>query len=162
MPRLDILRRRPVGLGPFQYGLAVESGIVPDGTMRLIFILPLLLATACQGNETVAAYGAGNGSWQLTEIDGVPFPARATLSFPEPGRIAGEAPCNIYSGRMDAPYPWFEAKDLAVTRRACPDLAEETTFFEGLSAMTLSEISGDTLILSTPDGREMVFTKDQP
>lgn len=130
--------------------------------MRRIFILPLLIATACQGNETVAAYGAGNGIWQLTEIDGVAFPSRATLRFPEPGRIAGEAPCNTYMGRMDAPYPWFEAKDLAVTRRACPDLSAESAFFDGLAAMTLSEISGDTLILSTPGGREMIFTKAQP
>ncbi|MDI3337904.1 META domain-containing protein [Defluviimonas aestuarii] len=130
--------------------------------MRLIFILPLLIATACQGNETVAAYGAGNGIWQLTEIDGVAFASHATLSFPEPGRIAGEAPCNTYMGRMDAPYPWFEAKDLAVTRRACPDLAAETAFFDGLAAMTLSETSGDTLILSNPDGREMIFAKAQP
>jgi heat shock protein HslJ len=40
---------------------------------------------------------------------------------------------------------------------ACPDLAAETTFFATLENMTLSEASGDTLILSNPDGRQMVF-----
>ena len=129
--------------------------------MRLILLLPFLLATGCQSDETVAAYGGG-GLWLLTEIDGKVFPARATLGFPEPGRIAGTAPCNTYSGRMAAPYPWFEAGDIAVTRRACPDLAAETAFFDALADMTLAEVAGDTLILSTADGREMVFTRTQP
>lgn len=130
--------------------------------MRLILLLPLLLATGCQNDETVAAYGGGTGLWQLIEIDGKTFPARATLGFPEPGRIAGAAPCNAYSGPMTAPYPWFDAGDIAVTRRACPELAAETAFFDALTSMTLAEIAGDTLILSTPDGREMVFTRSQP
>jgi heat shock protein HslJ len=63
---------------------------------------------------------------------------------------------------MAAPYPWFEAGDIAVTRRACPDLAAETAFFDALADMTLAEVAGDALILSTPDGREMVFTRTQP
>lgn len=130
--------------------------------MRLIFSIPLLFAGACIGGETVARYGAAGGTWQVSEIDGRAFAARAILSFPEPGRIAGEAPCNRWSGRMEAPYPWFAATDIAATRRACPDLAAETAFFAALSAMTLSEVSGDTLILSTPDGRQMILIRSQP
>jgi len=40
---------------------------------------------------------------------------------------------------------------------ACEKLNEETAFFSALSEMTLSEALGGTLILSNPDGREMVF-----
>ena len=130
--------------------------------MRFLALIPLLLAAACRGDETVASYGAGDGLWHLTGIDGAAFAARATLSFPERGRIAGEAPCNSYSGRMEAPYPWFEATDIAATRRACPDLAAEAAFFDALSEMTLAEVAGDTLILSTPEGREMIFARVQP
>jgi heat shock protein HslJ len=43
---------------------------------------------------------------------------------------------------------------------ACPDLDYEAHFFDTLSDMSLSEVLGNVLILSTPDGRKMVFTAD--
>lgn len=116
---------------------------------------------ACIGDETVSGY-AGGVDWQLTEIDGTPFSARAVISFPEPGRIAGQAPCNSFSGEQTAPYPWFSAPALAVTRRSCPEISEETRFFKALNRVTLAEVQGEVLILSAPDGPTMVFTKSQP
>jgi heat shock protein HslJ len=142
--------------------IASPGAIRLDAVMRLAALIFLLLTSACQRDETISAYGAGDKLWHLSEIDGKAFPSRATLSFSEPGRIAGVAPCNTYSGRMEAPYPWFEATEIAATRRACPDLAAEAAYFHALSAMTLAEVAGETLILSTPDGREMVFSGDQP
>jgi len=127
--------------------------------MKAIVIALCTLAVAsCRADETVGAYGAAERVWTLSELDGAAFSQRATLSFPEAGKIAGLAPCNTYSGAMTAPYPWFEAGQLAVTRMACPELAAESRFFSALSDMTLSEVSGDMLILSNETGREMVFT----
>jgi heat shock protein HslJ len=40
---------------------------------------------------------------------------------------------------------------------ACENLSAETVFFAALEEMMLAEASGDTLILSNTDGREMVF-----
>ncbi|WP_366140313.1 META domain-containing protein [uncultured Roseobacter sp.] len=114
--------------------------------------------TACREDETLTAYGAAEKTWQLTELDGAAISYTASLRFPEPGRIAGTAPCNSFNGAMTVPYPWFEARDLVVTRRACPALTEETAYLSALTEMTLSEVLGDTLILSTPEGRSMVFT----
>ena len=129
--------------------------------MRRLLTLPLLAAlAACAGDESLTAYGAADKTWVLTEIDGAPALARTTLSFPEPGRLAGRAPCNAYSGAQTAPYPWFEVGPIASTKVACPDLAFEQSYFAALSAMTLSEVSGDILVLSTPEGREMVFKAD--
>lgn len=128
--------------------------------MRYVLFLATFLLVFCGRDETAAAYGGADQTWILQEIDGQPFPASATLTFPETGQIAGEAPCNFYSGPMAAPYPWFEVGNLAVTRRACPDLAQETAFFEALSAMTEVEISGDVMILRSADGREMLFKAD--
>lgn len=125
--------------------------------LRLLLFSALLGLSHCARDETVSAYGGAGVVWTLAEIDGMPAAAPATLSFPEPGRIAGQAPCNGYSGRMEAPYPWFEITGLAVTRRACAALAEETRFLDALAAMTLVEVSGDVLILSDETGREMVF-----
>ena len=120
----------------------------------------MVFAASCRKDETVAAYGASERVWTLAEIDGEPFNANATLTFPEAGKIAGKAPCNSYSASMAVPYPWFETGPVAATRMACPDLPAETHFFEAMDEMSLSEVLGDTLILSTPEGRKMVFRSD--
>lgn len=128
--------------------------------MRFALLSATLCLTACMGDETVAGYGGANRVWLLTEVDGAPFAAQATLQFPEAGKIVGDAPCNRYSGAMTTPYPWFGATQIASTKRACPDLDAETKFFEALTAMTLSEVLGNVMILSNDAGREMVFKAD--
>lgn len=111
----------------------------------------------CGGDETVAAYGGAGQIWKLNEIDGQAYQAHATMTFNEPGEISGDAPCNRYFGEQSAPYPWFKVEQLGSTKRACPELEQEQTFFQALTEMSLSEVAGDTLILSNDAGREMVF-----
>lgn len=125
--------------------------------LRLALILPLVALFQCDKDESVAAYGAADRTWALQEIDGQPFEASAFLRFPEEGRIEGNAPCNSYTGTLNAPYPWFEIADLAATRAACTGLEAEGMYFAALMAMTQSEVSGDVLILRNEDGHEMVF-----
>lgn len=126
--------------------------------MKTIAALVLILTiAACRGDETVSAYGGAGQNWHLAEINGTPFNAQATVTFPTPGEIAGQAPCNTYSGAMTAPYPWFETGPLATTRMACRDLAAESQFFKALSQMTQSEVSGKTMILRNDKDQEMVF-----
>ncbi len=124
---------------------------------RLILTLPLLALLQCNKDESVAAYGAADRTWTLQEIDGQSFEASALLRFPEEGRIEGNAPCNSYSGTLNAPYPWFEVTDLNATRAACAGLEAEGFYFAALLAMTQSEVSGNVLILRNEDGHEMVF-----
>ncbi|MFT6025395.1 MAG: heat shock protein HslJ [Ascidiaceihabitans sp.] len=126
--------------------------------MRFALFFAVLLISACRGDETVRAYGAADRIWVLDELDGKPFTARATLEFAEDGRISGQAPCNRYFAELTVPYPWFETGAIGATKMACPDLKAEAQFFKALDAMTLSEVLGNVLILSTPEGREMVFT----
>ncbi|HCQ58707.1 MAG TPA: META domain-containing protein [Sulfitobacter sp.] len=126
--------------------------------MRSFLILAALSALPqCQSDETVRAYGGGDKTWVLVELDGTPFDARATLTFPEAGKIAGQAPCNAYSAAMTVPYPWFDAGHIAATRRACPDIAAETAFLNALGDVTISDVLGDTLILSDESGERLIF-----
>lgn len=125
--------------------------------MRMILTLALLSGMSCQADETVRAYGAGEASWRLIELDGKPFTANATLSFPEEGRIGGRGPCNGFSGTMTLPYPWFKTGPLLSTRRACPELRQEQLYFTALGAMSQIEVLGDVMILRNEAGREMVF-----
>ncbi len=128
--------------------------------MRAGLGLTALLGLFSCGDETLSGYGATDKTWVLTEIDGTAFEARAVLTFPEEGRIQGQAPCNTFSGSQTVPYPWFKAEGIAVTRMACPELEAEAAFFEALQAMTLAEVGVDTLFLSNDDGRKMVFHAD--
>lgn len=126
--------------------------------MKPLLLLSILsLIQACQRDESVAAYGAGGQDWQLVEIDGRPFAAQAMLRFGEDGAVIGAAPCNNFSAQLDAPYPWFELRKLVTTRATCADQKAEDDFLAALRAMTQSEVSGDTLLLSDGAGREMLF-----
>ncbi len=121
--------------------------------------LAILMLAACAGNQGISRFAGVGRVWELREMAGQPFAARATISFPEAGRIAGEAPCNSYSARQGAPYPWFEAAAISSTKKACPQLAQEQRFFAALRRMRLSEVSGDLLVLSDEAGEnQMVFS----
>ncbi|KEJ91010.1 META domain-containing protein [Sulfitobacter donghicola] len=123
----------------------------------VIFTLILASLSACRADESVRAYGGADQVWTLKELNGASFPATATLTFPKAGEIAGQGPCNRYFGALSAPYPWFKAGPIGSTRMACPNLPAETAFLKALEAATISEVAGDTLVLSNTDGLEMVF-----
>lgn len=124
--------------------------------LTMMLTLPVVIG-AWLKDETVAGFADPGAVYVLQELNGAPVAARATITFPEPGRIAGEGPCNGYSATQGVPYPWFKAGPIAATRRACPDLPLETAFFETLAAATLVEVAGPVLILSNDDGVQMVF-----
>ncbi|WP_380054712.1 META domain-containing protein [Falsihalocynthiibacter sp. SS001] len=120
-------------------------------------ILLVLALGFCQGDETLTGYGAADVTWSLESLNGTEFPATATLTFPNEGEISGKAPCNGFGGEQSAPYPWFKAENIISTQLACADIEAENTFFSALNSMSISEVAGDTLILSNEDGQEMVF-----
>lgn len=122
---------------------------------KLALLLPFLML-GC-GDETISGYADRDAVYSLIELDGVPFTSTATISFPEPGRAAGEGPCNTWFATQSAPYPWIELGPIGATRRACPELQAEAQYFEALSQVSLAEVLGPILILTTEDGAELVF-----
>ena len=134
--------------------VAHETARIPLRWAALVAIIPALSACA---DETISGYADPDATYVLTEISGTAFPARATIAFHAKGEVVGTAPCNNYSASQSAPYPWLDLGPIAVTRRACPDLDAEGRFFAALETMTLAEVQGAVLILSSEDGKEMVF-----
>jgi len=124
---------------------------------RIAFALPFFIS-ACFEDETTSGYADPDAIYVLNEVNGAAFKARATINFPEEGKIAGAAPCNTFSGNQEVPYPWFEAREIAMTKRACAELDAEQLFFRTLGEMTLVEVSGPALVLTNEAGGEMVFT----
>jgi len=125
--------------------------------MKILLVLAIIGLAGCKYDETISGYTDTDASWKLTLLNGAPFKARATISFPSKGKASGMAPCNHYNANQDAPLPWFEITSVASTKMACPDLKAEHQFFSVLQTMTQAEALGDTLILSNDAGDEMVF-----
>ncbi len=129
--------------------------------MKYLALTTIAMLAACQTDETISGQTSATDTWQLTQMNGTTVATTITLTFPEKGRIAGQAPCNSYFASQTAPLPWFEVKAIAATKRACPELKLESTYFQTLEKMTLIERSGDTLLLSN-DGTETLEFKRKP
>ncbi len=125
--------------------------------MRRLMFAVLFALPACQTDETISGYADRAVIYRLEQVNGRSFAARATIAFPEPGTVSGQAPCNRYSASQTVPYPWISIGPIATARVACPDLAQESLFFEALKAASLAEVQGGTLILSNDAGLQMVF-----
>ena len=132
-------------------------------SLRKFARIPLLAAAGllagCAGEQSRAAFVDPGATYRLQEISGEPFRARATLRFSPDGSVRGQAPCNSFAFRINAPYPWFEAGPIRSTRSICPQIREERAFFRALSGMSLAEVGGDVLLLQDDAGREMVFVR---
>ncbi len=124
--------------------------------MRLSLVLLVAALPACAA-DSVTGYADLTSIYRLESIDGQPFRETATIAFPEPGRIAGQAPCNRWFGALAEPYPAFGPGPIGATRMACPDLDAEQAFFDALAAMTTASAEDGVLTLTGADGGVMVF-----
>ncbi len=123
----------------------------------ITLMVAVSLLSACNPDETSSGYADLSQEYQLTQMNGEAFTGRATISFPEQGRVAGQAPCNSYFATQSEVYPSFGLSDIGATRMACPDLALESEFLAALDTMTSAEVADGTLTLSNTDGGQMVF-----
>jgi heat shock protein HslJ len=125
----------------------------------LFLTLPIILAGTMPTTTAAPSTGfpAAETTWTLTELDGAAFEGRATVSFAEPGRIAGQAPCNSYTGPIEGTPQAFTIGAIAATRMACPDLELETKFLDTLASMTSVEETDRGIILRNGAGAQLVF-----
>ncbi len=121
------------------------------------YLFALALCAACQSDETVTGYLDEATTFDLVQFNGAPVTASVTIDLGQAGQISGRAPCNRYSAKQTAPYPWIEIGPILSTKMACPDLNFESAYFESLAEATLAEVTGPVLILSNTDGLELVF-----
>ncbi len=125
--------------------------------MRYLLALLLAMIPAMSLAQTPAGI-----DWQLLAIDGVVFPAAASLRIEADGSIGGRAPCNTWGTSNRAALPKLELGGIRATRMACDLMAEEQAFFDALAAMTDAAFDGHlTLILTGTDGRSMEFVTDR-
>lgn len=122
-----------------------------------VFLLTVLAFTLFQPDQTLRSFGAADRTWQVETLNGEPFEANATISFPGRYRVAGETPCNYFSTSNSTPYPWIELNPIAVTKRYCPEIEAEDAFLRALNAVRVVVIDGDIMVLSDENTELMVL-----
>lgn len=117
--------------------------------------LPLLLA-ACQPAPVVQQPDLAQ-EWKLVGFSAGALPPRVTMDLREPGRAAGQGPCNRWFGEVQGSFPAFRLPMVATTQMACPDLAAEGRFHDALGRVTAAELVGSQLVLTGPKGLRLTF-----
>lgn len=120
--------------------------------------LGLVLAGGLAASAATGVPAEYTPVWTLQTIDGAPYRAPITLSFTGPGQFAGQGPCNTYSGSAEGSLPAFHPTTIGASRMACPKLAMEQEYLQLLYAVESAELTGAGLVLTTVNGRKLVFS----
>lgn len=86
-----------------------------------------------------APFSLTASEWMLADLAGSPVvpDSKASLAFPEAGKVAGNASCNRFTGTATISSDTLKFSHLARTMMACPDQnvgAQETTYLKALNA----------------------------
>jgi heat shock protein HslJ len=100
-----------------------------------------------------------HGNWELVsatfaEHGRVPGAQRATLAF-EDGRLSAFSGCNTATGAVGGGDGQLEVKELAVTRRGCPEPLAwfESRYFKMLRSGPSYHVDGDLLAITAGSDR---------
>ena len=121
-------------------------------------LLVAALVTGCASAETPGPLPADltGPAWRARTVTGqaVPDGFAVTLEFPEPGRVAGRAACNRYSGPIAEVDGRLEIGPLATTRMACPppESELETRFLRALEQAERLSRDNSALVLHAAGG----------
>ena len=89
--------------------------------------------------------------WQLQALGAQPVMARskASLEFPEIGRVAGHGSCNRFSGSVTVTGDKLTFGNMASTKMAClgEAMSQERNYLSALQKATRYELQGDTLLI---------------
>jgi heat shock protein HslJ len=107
--------------------------------------------------------GLEGSTWRLVEIAGqaVPETVLATLAFSEPGRVAGTAGCNGYTGTARLEEGRLALGPLATTRRACEPqaMAFEQRYLAALATAQGLRRDGDRLLVEVAGNAPLRYVR---
>ena len=113
----------------------VETGERP---VLVVSSIEKVKPTARPVTAQTAPFSLSGSEWLLEDLggSGVIDNIQATLTFPEAGRIAGNASCNRFSGAAQVSGDRVKLGPLASTRMACPEavMNQETKYLNALHA----------------------------
>ena len=138
-----------------------------------LLVVVVLCTAGCPSGDkkpTKAAVSAAPFSlvgteWMLADLAGTPVIAnsKASLAFPEAGRVAGNGSCNRFTGSVTISGDSLKFGALASTRMACMDggvSAQEEAYLKALGAAIRYEYRDpDLLIYATGYDKPLRFTR---
>ena len=105
---------------------------------------PVLLVSSIKPAEATgaappanAAFNLSGSDWKLEDLgSGALDNSKATLSFPEAGKVAGNGSCNRFFGSAEINGDAIKLSALGSTRMACPEpvMNQESKYLEALQA----------------------------
>ncbi len=105
---------------------------------------------------TVCHLDLAGSSWRLEDLAGagVIDNARASLEFPEPGRVSGSGTCNRFTGTVTLTGGAISFGPLATTRKACPEalMNQESKYLQALGTAERFEVKDSFLYLHAAGG----------
>ena len=126
------------------------------GAAALLIVLIQGCAVAPQAPDPIPL---PRGTWELVsatfaEHGRIPGAARATLAF-ENGRLSAFSGCNTATGALGGGDGQLQVKELAVTRRGCPEPLAwfESRFFKMLRSTLSYHVDGEILVLTLGSDR---------
>jgi heat shock protein HslJ len=124
-------------------------------------------ATAAQAAAKAETFNLVGSDWVLQDLagSGVVSGVRATLSFPEAGKVAGDGSCNRFFGMSEIAGTEIKLTGLGSTRMACPEpiMNQETKYLNALQAAERYEWK-DPYLLIFGNGldKPLRFTRASP
>jgi len=137
------------------------------------------LAAACRPSSTPTPAGGGpphdsaavsteslaGSAWALEDIGGagVIDDAKATLEFPDSGKVAGRGSCNRFFGTVAVTGDRIRFGHLGATRMACPEavMDQETRYLKRLETAERFAVAGDVLrIYSAESAPSLRFIRE--
>jgi heat shock protein HslJ len=93
--------------------------------------------------------------WQLQALGSEPVMAqsRASLHFPQEGRVAGNGSCNRFTGSVTVQGDRLTFGNMASTKMACPGeaMGQERSYMAALQKAQRYEQQGNILLIHTSD-----------
>ena len=126
-------------------------------SLRIVGLAGMLALTACggDGESSGQAQSLDGTHWMLVSIGERPVvqDSRASLSFNEPGAVAGHGSCNRFAGPVSVTGDQISFGNLASTRMACqPEVdVQEMDYLQALTGANRYRINGSQLEIETDD-----------
>ena len=126
-----------------------------------VALLTVLLGGGCEttGSDRRPVTDLAGTSWLATDIGGkgIADGVRSTLTFTEPGKVAGSGGCNRFFGAVTMDGPSIEFGKMGSTIMACPPplMEQEARYLDALGEGKRFEVR-DGILLLFSDGPDPI------
>lgn len=131
--------------------------------------LPLLVVIAavpaCRMSDPAPFALEAGQNFAVIAIEGQPAPEGVTLEVVEPGRLAGQAPCNRWFANFNQDAATLRIGPAGATRMACLEderMSAESDFFAALEAVDSVADGPDGEVLLTKGGQPRITLRRAP